>query len=95
MKKSKFIKKISIISSLLILSTFSYSVNAEDIQQGLTVKIQIKNHRFIPSEVKAPANTPFALMVENLDSTIEEFESVDLKREQLLNEIRRIKKNML
>ena len=84
MKKSKFIKKISIIFSLLILSTFSHSVNAEDVQQGLTVKVQIKNHRFIPSQVKAPANTPFALIVENLDPTIEEFESVDLKREKIV-----------
>ena len=84
MKKSKFIKKISIIFSFLILSTFSYSVNAEDAQQGLTVKVQIKNHRFIPSQVKAPANTPFALIVENLDSTIEEFESIDLKREKIV-----------
>jgi len=84
MKKSKFIKKISIIFSLLILSTFSHSVNAEDVQQGLTVKIQIKNHRFIPSEVKAPANTPLTLVVENLDPTIEEFESNDLKREKIV-----------
>ena len=84
MKKSKFIKTLSIIFSLLTLSTFSHFANAEDVQQGLGVKLQIKNHRFIPSEIKAPANTPFTLIIENLDSTIEEFESVDLKREKIV-----------
>ena len=49
-----------------------------------TIELTIKDHKFLPSEIKAKANTKIRLVVENLDNEIEEFESFDLKREKLV-----------
>jgi len=46
--------------------------------------VQIKDHKFEPAEIEVPANQQFKLIVENLDKTLEEFESVDLKKEKLV-----------
>jgi plastocyanin len=47
-------------------------------------KIQIKDHKFIPENTVIPADQKIKLIVENLDSTIEEFESQDLSREKIV-----------
>jgi plastocyanin len=46
--------------------------------------IKIKDHRFEPSIINVPVNTSFKLIIENLDKTLEEFESDDLKKEKLV-----------
>ena len=47
-------------------------------------KITIQNHRFVPEELKIPAHKKVKLLVENLDPTVEEFESFDLNREKVV-----------
>ncbi len=54
------------------------------IAQDREYLIQIKNHKFEPPSIEVPANQSFRLIVENLDKTLEEFESNDLKREKLV-----------
>ena len=49
-------------------------------QQTASVTISVKNHRFQPTEIHAPANVPFELRVKNLDSAPMEFESCQLAR---------------
>jgi hypothetical protein len=49
-----------------------------------TFEINIKNHKFEPEEVVIPADTKVRLIVKNLDDTIEEFESFDLKKEKIV-----------
>lgn len=44
----------------------------------------IKNHRFEPSELTVPAGKRVKLVVDNRDSSAEEFESHDLRREKLV-----------
>ena len=56
------------------------SAFAED--AGLT--LSIKDHRFSPAEIRAPANTAIALTVKNLDKTPEEFESKPLRVEKVI-----------
>jgi len=46
--------------------------------------VQIKDHKFEPATIEVPANKKFKLIVENLDKTLEEFESHDLKKEKLV-----------
>lgn len=46
--------------------------------------IVIKNHRFEPAEIKIPADTKVKLIVDNQDSTPEEFESHDFHREKII-----------
>ena len=53
---------------------------AADLELGLT----IKNHQFVPAELKVPAGKKIKLVVNNLDSTPEEFESHQLNREKVI-----------
>ena len=52
--------------------------------QNAVVHITVKNHRFEPSEPRAPANRAFAIRIRNLDSTAMEFESVRLRVEKVV-----------
>ncbi|MDE2166286.1 MAG: cupredoxin domain-containing protein [Alphaproteobacteria bacterium] len=49
-----------------------------------SVVIVIKNHRFVPPQVTVPGGKRIELIVENHDSTPEEFESTDLRREKIV-----------
>lgn len=53
-------------------------------QQAATVTVSVKNHRFQPAEVQAPAKVPIELHVKNLDPTPMEFESVSLRVEKVV-----------
>jgi len=44
----------------------------------------IKDHKFQPTEIEIPAGQKIALIVKNNDSTPEEFESTDLRREKVV-----------
>lgn len=48
------------------------------------VKLAIKDHKFEPAELRIPAAAKVMLVVENQDSTPEEFESHDLHREKVI-----------
>lgn len=47
-------------------------------------KLVIKDHRFTPTEIEVPAGQKIRLVVENQDTTPEEFESYDLNREKIV-----------
>ena len=47
-------------------------------------KLILKDHLFYPAEIKVPANKKLGLLIENQDSTPEEFDSFDLNREKVL-----------
>lgn len=70
----------SVLLLLLMFSCFSQSF-ADEV---LGFNIKIVNHRFIPDVIKVPSNTKFFLMIENTDSTAEEFESIKLKKEKIV-----------
>jgi hypothetical protein len=46
--------------------------------------IVIRDHTFEPAELTIPADTKVKLLIENKDSTVEEFESYDLAREKII-----------
>ncbi len=48
------------------------------------VEIQIREHLFFPAEVRIPANIKVKLIIRNLDTTPEEFESYELNREKVI-----------
>jgi hypothetical protein len=48
------------------------------------VSLTLKDHRFVPSEVTAPANQRFRIEVVNQDPTPAEFESSDLRAEKIV-----------
>lgn len=67
----------SIFLLLLICNSFA---NAEDFE----ITIQITDHKFSPEIIEVPADKKIVLRVVNNDSTLEEFESLDLKREKMI-----------
>lgn len=52
--------------------------------EGASLAVEIKDHRFSPAELHAPANTPITLEVKNADPTPEEFESKPLRVEKVV-----------
>ena len=48
------------------------------------IAITIKDHKFIRAEVRVPAGKKIKLIIENQDSTAEEFESHELNREKII-----------
>lgn len=46
--------------------------------------ITLQDHRFSPAELIIPSNKKVKIMVENRDSTAEEFESYSLNREKMI-----------
>ncbi|NDP47865.1 MAG: cupredoxin domain-containing protein [Sulfuriferula multivorans] len=50
----------------------------------LEMALVIKDHQFIPAELKVPAGKKVKLIVSNQDSTPEEFESHQLNREKVI-----------
>lgn len=51
----------------------------------LTFNLVIKDHRFTPDRIEAPANTKLLLIIRNQDATPEEFEMPDLHRERIIS----------
>jgi len=70
-------KTLATAVALALLPTLSM---AADLELGLT----IKNHQFVPAEISVPAGKKIKLVVNNLDSTPEEFESHQLNREKVI-----------
>ena len=64
----------------LALMLFPALSLAADLEMGLT----IKDHQFIPATLKVPAGKKIKLIVSNMDSTPEEFESHQLNREKVI-----------
>ena len=52
--------------------------------QYTTVEIVVKDKKFVPSEVKAPANARIVIQVKNQDAVAMEFESKSLKLEKVV-----------
>lgn len=68
----------NLVLALLLIPTIGMA--ADPLELGLT----IKDHQFSPAELKVPAGKKVKLVVSNLDSTPEEFESHQLNREKVI-----------
>ncbi len=85
-----------VISLFTIILNTSFSIAGEKKEEPTKVAEQttqakndeytiiIKDHKFSPSELTIPADKKIKLIVDNQDSTPEEFESHDLKREKII-----------
>ena len=52
--------------------------------QEAAYTLVIKDHQFQPTEIEIPAGQKIALLVKNNDTTPEEFESTELRREKVV-----------
>jgi hypothetical protein len=74
------LKKYVAACALLAAACFAGAALAED----SSLSVEIKDHRFEPAELHAPAGKPIVLTVKNLDATPEEFESKPLHIEKVV-----------
>jgi|SRR5579875_910294 plastocyanin len=51
-------------------------------EEAVTVHLSLKDHRFQPAEVRAPAGKPVTIVISNLDPAPAEFESKTLRVEK-------------
>ena len=72
--------KSAALFALLVMSATSIASATEPPE----IRLVIRDHRFVPTELKVPANTKIKLMVVNQDATPEEFESHELNREKVV-----------
>jgi hypothetical protein len=72
------------MAMLLLAGALIGAISQARAQEALTISIAVKNHRFQPAEVHAPANVPIILRVKNLDAAPMEFESVSLRVEKVV-----------
>ncbi len=70
--------------AITIAALLALGVVTAQAQQGVSLNISVKNHRFQPAELHAPANVPITLHVKNLDPAPMEFESVSLRVEKVV-----------
>jgi cupredoxin-like protein len=73
------IAKTLFVALVLVAGCFPISA-----QQAASVSVSVKNHRFQPAQIHAPAKVPIELHVKNLDPTPMEFESVSLRVEKVV-----------
>jgi len=73
---------LKLLTSVLAGAAMLACSNA--IAQEAALSLTIKDHRFSPAELHAPANTPITITVKNDDPTPEEFESKPLKVEKIV-----------
>lgn len=71
------------VALLLGASAISFSI-ARAADADAPIVITIENHHFTPSEVHIPSGKPALLLIKNLDTTAEEFESAALKIEKVI-----------
>ena len=71
--------KVTAVLALL----FSFSLGSVTLaQQSSGLTLRVREHRFEPRVLIAPANVPIELHIQNVDSTPMEFESVSLRVEK-------------
>lgn len=71
---------VPLLPAMLLLVSVACFSRAADLEFNLI----IKEHRFIPAELKIPAGQKVKLIIENQDATAEEFESHELNREKVI-----------
>jgi heme/copper-type cytochrome/quinol oxidase subunit 2 len=74
----------AIFGLAVVASLFFASADTVCADDPVSIAITIKDHKFDPAEVHAPAGKPIALSVKNLDPIAAEFESDALHVEKVV-----------
>jgi heme/copper-type cytochrome/quinol oxidase subunit 2 len=81
---SNFPGKPEMLRYTLFLLAMLPATGAGVAAQEPAYMLVIKDHQFQPTEIEVPAGQKIALLVKNNDSTPEEFESTELRREKVV-----------
>ena len=80
MMKSGYLMVVAVAATLALGAPGSGAFAAD----SANVQVSLKDHRFVPAEPTASANTPITIEVSNLDATPSEFESKTLRVEKVV-----------
>ena len=72
------------IPAILLLAasiTLPAAARADD---PVTIDLTLKDHKFEPAEIKAPAGKPIEITLKNEDDSFEEFDSNSLRTEKIV-----------
>lgn len=69
----------------LVYCIFCLLVSSHAFAGPPIIEIEIREHLFYPSDVEVPKDTKVKLLIKNMDSSPEEFESYDLNREKVIS----------
>ena len=73
----------SLVNAMFWIATLAISTAA--LAEDVTIKLTLKDHRFIPAETTVPAGKTVSIQVSNLDTTPSEFESKTLRVEKVIS----------
>ena len=68
----------------LILAALIALPLAARAEQPVTIDLMLKEHKFEPAEIKAPANKSVEITLKNEDDSFEEFDSNSLRTEKIV-----------
>ena len=71
---------MAVALALTAVTNFAPTAAAEE----STVTVTIRNHKFEPAAVQAPAGEKIKLIIKNTDAADERFESVELRRKKIV-----------
>ena len=77
-------KASACIASALLTLALILAMTIGAMAQEPAYTLVIKDHQFQPTEIEIPAGQKIALLVKNNDTTPEEFESTELRREKVV-----------
>jgi hypothetical protein len=67
-----------LIAGLIVSATASFA------DEPVIIELALKEHKFEPAEIKAPAGAPVTIKLKNYDASPEEFDSTALKVEKIV-----------
>ncbi len=71
-------------SATLLLAASIALPAAARAEDPYAVALTLKDHKFEPAEIKAPANKPIEITLKNEDDGVEEFDSTSLRTEKIV-----------
>jgi plastocyanin len=74
----------AIVAPLLVASALLTGPRAANADDTVTLSVTLKDHKFDPPEVHAPAGKAIEFHVKNLNDIVSEFESKDLHFEKIV-----------
>lgn len=78
------IKITDVITRRIVQALIGVLVCVSPVFAEVEVRVSIKDHHFVPAEIKVKPNEKVKLIVTNEDPTAEEFESFSLNREKMI-----------
>jgi hypothetical protein len=72
------------LAAMMLAPALVWGPRAANADDTVTLSLTLKDHKFDPAEVHAPAGKPIAIHVKNLNTIVSEFESSDLHFEKIV-----------